>query len=366
MKNWLKDFNHLEPILNTSKLNLFLKKYTPYLVVIFSALIITLGFFVVYKKYFSSKVVNLVSEQQVPTATPTPDPDRPISILLLGYGGGSHDGGSLTDSIILSQIRPHDNKIILISIPRDLWVNNAKINYAFPSGGGDLSKKLISEITGVNIDYFLAIDFNGFIKVVDLLGGINLKVTKPFVDNYYPLDIGTTDNCGKTPQDIIALEATMSGDKLDQQFTCRYETLKFDIGTTHIDGLTALKFARSRHSETNGGDFNRGERQRQVILAIRDKVISLNFFTKIIPIIKTLSYHLHTDIQISDIEKYLLRANEFSQYKVESYSINDKNVLMQSKSTGGQAILIPTSGIDKFEDIKSFVASISAKPTNSP
>jgi LCP family protein required for cell wall assembly len=279
----------------------------------------------------------------------------------MGYGGGSHDGGSLTDSIILAQVLPHFQKILLFSIPRDLWVNNNKINYAYPSGGGELSKQTVSQITGLPVDYYLAMDFSGFTKVIDQLGGIDLKITQPFSDPFYPLDIGATDLCGKTPEQILALESTMSGDKLDQQFTCRYEQLVFNVGTTHLDGATALKFARSRHSPVGGGDFNRGNRQRQVIMAIRDKVVSLNIFTKIIPIIKTLSYHLHTDISIATIEKYLLRASEFASYPVESYSFTDKNVLMITKSATGQSILVPTSGIDQFQDIQSFVASVSAQ-----
>jgi anionic cell wall polymer biosynthesis LytR-Cps2A-Psr (LCP) family protein len=154
----------------------------------------------------------------------------------------------------------------------------------------------------------------------------------------------------------------MSGEMLDQQFTCRYETLNFSIGTTHLDGVTALKYARSRHSKTDGGDFNRAARQRQVILAIRDKIINPNFLTKIIPIIKTLKYHLFTDIQTTDIEKYLLRAYEFSKYKIESFALTDKNVLTISKSAKGQSILIPTGGVDQYDSVQSLVASFSAKP----
>ena len=341
------------------------KKIIPYFVAVFSAVLLVsiLSFFVL--KYFKKSNTTSTVSSFIPTITPIPtlDPDRPISVLLLGYGGGTHDGGSLTDSIILSQIRPHDQKIIMVSIPRDLWVDNNKINYAYPSGGGELSKSTVSKISGINIDYYLALDFAGFTKIIDQLGGIDLKVTKPFNDKFYPLDIGTTELCGKSLEEITALESTMSGDKLDQQFTCRYEELKFGVGTTHVDGITALKFARSRHSDINGGDFNRGERQRQVILAIRDKVVSLNIFTKIIPIIKTLSYHLYTDISFEDIEKYLLRAMEFSKYKVDAYSLTDKNVLMQSKSAKGQSILIPTSGIDQFQDIQVYISSASASST---
>lgn len=358
MKNSPIVSSPLVPTSNISKPNLTGKNFIFYLVPFFSALVIVSVLFWFLSTRNSPSPAYSPAPTQIPT--PTPDPDRPISVLLLGYGGAGHDGGSLTDSIVLSQIRPHDQKIILISIPRDFWINENKINYAFPSGGGELSKKLVSQITGLNVDYFLALDFAGFTKVIDQIGGIDLKITKPFVDKFYPLDIGATDNCGKTPEEIIALEATLSGDKLDQQFTCRYEQLNFGIGVTHVDGLTALKYARSRHSEINGGDFNRGERQRQVILAIRDKIISLNFFTKIIPAIKTLSYHLHTDIQTADIERYLLRAFEFSRYKVESYALTDQNVLSQAKSTHGQAILIPKLGIGQYQDIQAFISSASA------
>jgi len=297
--------------------------------------------------------------------TPTPDPDQPISVLLLGYGGGSHDGGSLTDSIMVAQIRPHDQKINLISIPRDLWIDvstdsatptYAKINYLYPATDANTTKSKISQILGINIDYYLAMDFTGFTKAIDQLGGIDLKITNPFVDEFYPLEIGTTNNCGKSPDEIKAIEATMSGDLRDQQYKCRYETLNFNVGTTHLDGVTALKFARSRHSQTDGGDFNRGIRQRQVIEAISDKVISLNIFGKIIPIIKTLKYHLFTDITSNDIEKYLLRAYEFSQYKTESFALTDKNVLMISTSQNHQSILIPTTGINQYKSIQDFIS----------
>ena len=116
-----------------------------------------------------------------PTITPTPDPNHDISVLLLGYGGAGHDGGYLTDSIILARISPKLQKIDLISLPRDLWINipisitathSAKINSAYtvgiddkkypnkaieftgPAGGGQLSKYVISQVTGIKPDYF--------------------------------------------------------------------------------------------------------------------------------------------------------------------------------------------------------------------
>lgn len=354
-----------------------------------SVLIIIIVSFGIYRLKSIIVVPNLPaglsSEEEAPTKagpTPTPDPDREFSILLLGYGGAGHDGGALTDSIVLANVRPHDQKVSLISIPRDLWVELpigtseptfSKLNAAYSvgnddrkyplkpveftglAGGGQMVKSIVAQIIGKPVDYFIAMDFAGFTKVVDQLGGIDINLTRPFEDKFYPIDIGTTDTCGKSPEEIMALSATMSGDKLDQQFTCRYEDLKFGIGTTHLDGITALKFARSRHSEFDGGDFNRSNRQRQVILAVRNKVISLNFFSKIIPILHTLSIHVRTDMPISKIEELLGRAIEFSKYPVTSVSLNDKNVLKQGYSSNRQSILMPTAGPNSYQEIIKYV-----------
>lgn len=124
-----------------------------------------------------------------PTATPTPDPNRSFSILLMGYGGGIHEGGTLTDSIIIAQFIPKEEKIKLISIPRDLWVpipiavgetKMSKINAAYTigldnkrypnkeiqftgkAGGGQMSKYVLSQVVGFSIDNFATINFDGF------------------------------------------------------------------------------------------------------------------------------------------------------------------------------------------------------------
>jgi len=344
---------------------MFRKPLFLYLISIFLAVFLVSLIFIIFYKVKSSP--NTVYQSPTPTVvpTPTPDPDRPISFLLLGYAGANHDGGGLTDSLVLSQIRPHDQQIDLISVPRDLWVestpdNFAKINSVLPLQGSEVLKSIIASISGQKVENYIALDFAGFIKVVDLLGGIDLKITRPFVDKYYPLDIGTTDTCGKSPEEITALTATMSGDKLDQQFSCRYEALVMNVGTTHLDGATALKYARSRHSEFNGGDFNRSSRQRQVILAVRDKALSLNIFPKVISIYKTLKSHLRTDLTIVDIEKLLFRVVEFSNYKVTSISLTDKNVLKQSVSSNRQSILIPAAGINNYQEIQQFISTTSA------
>lgn len=320
--------------------------------------------------------------QVTPTATPTPDPLAPYSILLLGYGGGIHEGGKLTDSIMLAQIAPKDEEVRLISIPRDLWVpisinqeeiENKKINEAYViglddkkypnkkieftgnAGGGEMAKYVIEQVTGIKPNYFAAIDFDGFTKIIDSLGGVEVKVARTFDDPFYPIEEKINDTCGKTEEEIKAIEATMSGEKLDQQFTCRYENLHFDKGVQHMDGTTALKYARSRHSTMDGGDFNRAERQKLVVTAIRDKIISIGFIPKIIPTIQTLTRHITTDIDFSTMSELVAKISEISEYKVISIALTDQNVLMNTKASTGQFILSPKLGENDFSEIKEFI-----------
>jgi polyisoprenyl-teichoic acid--peptidoglycan teichoic acid transferase len=317
-----------------------------------------------------------------PTVTPTPDPLAAYSILLLGYGGGTHDGGLLTDSIMLAQIRPRDEEVRLISIPRDLWVSipvsgketvsrkineayaigfddkdypNKQIEFTGEAGGGEMAKYLVEQVTGIKPDYFTAINFDGFVKIIDSLGGININILKTFDDPYYPIEELKNDICGKNEEEMKTLEATMSGEKLEQQFVCRYENLHFDKGIQHMDGETALKYARSRHSTTNGGDFYRAERQKLVVTAVRDKIINIGFIPKIIPTIQTLSRYITTDINFSTMSELVTKISEVSKYKIVSIALTDENVLTNTRASTGQAILSPKKGENDFSGIKEFI-----------
>lgn len=348
--------------------------------------LILIGFGIFYFNYNKmvvkkneTKKENLVIS---PTATPTPDPLAPYSILLLGYGGGIHEGGATTDTMMVAKIDPRNQEVLLISIPRDLWVpipingdetKNFKINAAYPiglsdkqypnkkteftgnAGGGELSKYIVEQIIGFKIDYFAAIDFDGFIKMIDILGGIDIKVEKTFDDPFYPIETNIDDTCGKTDEEMKSLEATMSGDKLEQQYTCRYEILHFDKGIQHMDGITALKFARSRHSVTDGGDFNRATRQRLVVTAIRDKVINIGFVSKIIPTIQNLTSHITTDINFTKMNELVTKIPEVSGYKIVPIALTDQNVLTNAKSSSGQFILSPISGENNWEEIHRYI-----------
>ncbi|MCW1949166.1 MAG: LCP family protein [Candidatus Shapirobacteria bacterium] len=350
-------------------------------------ILIFIGMILVYFNY--NQMVVKVNKSKgmtdvVPTATPTPDPLAPYSILLLGYGGGTHDGGKLTDSIMLAQIRPRDEIVKLISIPRDLWVPipisgtenvSKKINEAYiiglddkkypdkkaeftgEAGGGELSKYTVEQATGIKPDYFAAIDFDGFTKIIDSLGGIDVKITQTFDDPFYPIEELKNETCGKSEEEVKSLEATMSGDKLEQQYICRYESLHFDKGLQHLDGVAALKFARSRHSTVGGGDFNRAERQKIVVTAIRDKIINIGFVSKIIPTIQTLTRHITTDVDFSKMSELVTKIPEVSSYKIVSIALTDTNVLKNAKATTGQFILSPKLGENDFSEVKKFIES---------
>ena len=324
----------------------------------------------------------LANTRSTPTPTPTPDPLAPYAILLLEYGGGNHEGGLLTDSIIVARVEPRNQKIILISIPRDLWVplpldkdstTNYKVNAAYaigsddrqypdkkieftgPAGGGQMAKTVISQVLGFNIDYFVAVDFQAFIRIIDNLGGISVNVQKTFDDFLYPIEENINETCGKSDEEIAALTATLSGQKLDEQFTCRYETLHFERGLNVMDGTTALKFARSRHSLTDGGDFNRTARQKLIIDAVRQKIININFIPKIIPLIQTLSSHLQTDIEAKIMEQFIAKYSQLSQYQISSLALTDQNVLENGISSNGQYVLLPKAGENNWTQIHQFI-----------
>jgi LCP family protein required for cell wall assembly len=364
------------------------KKILFIIITVFSIAIITLGVFVFLK--YHQVVVKVKQDIQVgvtPTSTPTPDPDRPFSILLMGYGGGVHEGGTLTDSIIVALFIPKEKKIKLISIPRDLWVpipiaigetKMLKVNEAYSiglddkkyrdketqftgkAGGGQIAKSVLSQVAGFPIDNFATINFSGFIKAIDTLGGIEVNVQKTFDDYLYPIEEKTTDTCGKSDEEITALTATVSAGKLEEYFECRYEHLHFNKGLQTMDSATALKFVRSRHSQEDGGDFNRSARQKLVIEAVKKKIISLNFIPKIIPLINSLAGNLTTDIDLNKMEELLSKSDEYQTYKIESFPITDQNLLMNSKSSIGQFILIPKLGENNWTNIQKFISQPTA------
>lgn len=318
--------------------------------------------------------------------TNSPQTDQSLSILLLGFGGPSHDGGSLTDSLILVNINPKEKSIKVISIPRDLWVaiptdydnpTKQKINAAYSigldnimypnkkeefkgiTGGGNLAMYAVSEVTSYTPQYFISVDFSGFTSSIDLLGGIDINVAKTFEDKFYPIKGEENNTCGFSEEEINAFKQKYTDFNLEKQFTCRYETLHFEKGMQQMNGETALKFVRSRHSETYGNDFARSERQHAVLEAIKEKVLSTQILNSASPIFKKLTASVKTNIEIENLQEILKPLGDLSQYTITHLYLTDQNVLKASKGPGEQFILIPKAGEDNWTEVQKYLQNTS-------
>lgn len=291
-------------------------------------------------------------------ATPAPInevvPEKGVyNVILLGYGGAGHEGSLLTDSIIITHLDTNSHKTTLITVPRDLWVpGNHKINAAGVQVGFQNVGTELTNVTGLPINYYVAVDFGNFSKLVDALGGITVDVPKTFDDPFYPILGEENNTCGKTESEINTLKAKYSGFNLEKQFTCRYEHLHFDQGQSNLDGATALKFVRSRHGDS---DFGRSLRQIAVLKGVSQKLISFQAMGKANDIINALLGLVKTDLNAGIIKSLIGVIGDPNAYSVNQIQLTTDNVLNESKSSQGAYILIPKAGNFNFSGVRSFI-----------
>jgi anionic cell wall polymer biosynthesis LytR-Cps2A-Psr (LCP) family protein len=319
--------------------------------------------------------------EEAPSTLVTDSPDT-FNILLLGYGGAGHDGGGLTDSITLASINTKDKEVVLVSIPRDLWIalpvdydnkQNYKINAAYAiggnddrypnkkpiyrgeKGGGELAKYAVSIVTGLEVNYFISVDFGGLVDAIDLLGGIEVDVTKPFDDYFYPVKGLENETCGFSGEEIAEFHELYSGFQLEKQFECRYEHLHFERGLQNMDGETALKFVRSRHSDQYGGDFARSERQHEILAAIKNKLISLDAISQTSSIFNELVESITTDLDTEAIKEISAAVGNPLDYEISHIYLTEDNVFYSSSSSGGQFILVPREGVNEWGEVHKYI-----------
>jgi anionic cell wall polymer biosynthesis LytR-Cps2A-Psr (LCP) family protein len=277
------------------------------------------------------------------------------NILLLGYGGAGHDGSMLTDSIIVVHVNTNFKKVSFVSIPRDLWIpGDRKVNAEGSINGFQNVGSTITSITGLPINYFISVDFSGFVKIIDDLGRINVQVPVTFDDQFYPITGQENNLCGFTEDQVNALKAKYSGYSLETQFTCRYEHLHFDKGPATLDGTTALKFVRSRHGDS---DFARSLRQFAVLSGIENKLISFQMANKFNDIVNTISQIVRTNLDGGTIKSLVTILGDSKAYSIKQIQLTTDNILNQSTSSNGQFILVPKAGNFNFSGIKSYINS---------
>ena len=336
--------------------------------------------------YFLAGLYNISSKEEKTPETKFEEIKLDIqdsyNILLLGYGGAGHDGGSLSDVIMVLNVNPKEKKAVFVSIPRDLWVKipvrsdimeHHKINAAYAIGsddiryglkepqykgeygGGEMAKKVAGNVIGVPIEYFISVDFEGFKKLTDALGGVDVEVPVAFDDYFYPIKGLENETCGKSAGEIAELHELYSDTQLHHQFECRYEHIHFEKGEMYMDGETVLKFVRSRASTQHGGDFARSQRQQAVILAMKEKLLSLSAIKNIDDIYFEFSRMFKTDIDLDKAKELVAIFGNPSEYKISFLGLSSENVLIETKSLNGQFILIPKEGEDVWTGVQKFI-----------
>lgn len=278
------------------------------------------------------------------------DRDR-INILFLGMGGKNHDGGYLTDTIILASFQPSTKKIAFISIPRDMaipienvgWrkINsvNALAEMKEENSGSLAISQAINDIFNIPIDYYIRVDFKGFEKIIDELGGVDINVDNTFDDYKYP---------------ILGNESA-SWEK-------RYQHLHLDQGLQKMDGSLALKYARSRHAfGIEGSDFARAKRQQKILKAVKDKINSFDTLLnpiKINNIINQVQNNFDSNLKIWEMLQIWNKFKDIDDEQIITKGLDNSPNGLLTDTTGedGAYLLLPQGG--DFSEIQYLINNI--------
>ncbi len=344
---------------------------------LFVFLFLMLGIFLVTNGKYLPALFQLLFQKEIQLKTGTKDK---VNILLLGIGGGTHEGPNLTDTIIFASIDPNNKKVTLVSIPRDLWMPelNQKINFAYADGevkqkGGGIieARAAIETLLGQDVDYTLRLDFGGFVKAIDMVGGLDVTVDNTLDDYAYPLTGKEADACGLTDEKIASLSAEIATGAAteNEAFPCRYEHLRFEKGPQKMTGIEALKFVRSRHAVGGeGSDFARSKRQEKVISAFKDKIFSVNTFlnpVKLVSLAAVFEDSIDTDIKEDEYDDFVKLAQKLEGAKFNSAIIDIGDVQKGrlgilinpriSKTYNNQYVLIPRAGNGQYLEIGNYI-----------
>ena len=264
------------------------------------ALIVALGFLLAgliglgayFLPVFQTAATSTAAPGALPNLNSSQPPSAPFTVLLLGSDDDSKFAPDQlnTQSMILVRVDPASKQATLLSIPRDLWVpipnrGMGKISWAYRLDGAPGAVAAVESNFKVHIDDYAWIGLEGLVKLIDKLGGVNLQVTNPVMDDYYPADINTNDPYG-------------------------YYRVAVLPGATHMDGTHALQYVRSRHGDVRG-DFARSERQQQLLLAIRAEATHVNI-ADLPSLAGAFNGEVKTSMNLDRIRSLMSIANEFN------------------------------------------------------
>jgi LCP family protein required for cell wall assembly len=249
-----------------------------------------------------------------------------ISILVLGIDQRCEETGPThTDTMMVVTLDPLGLSAGVLSLPRDMWVEipgfgTDRINQAnyygeafeYPGGGPALAVETVEGLLGVPIDYYVTVNFDAFVEMVDLIGGIEIDVPEAIDDPNYP------DRC------------------------YGFDPFRIEAGTHHLDGQQALKYARTR--ATFGGDVDRAGRQQAVIMAVRDKVLQLDNLPGLIaqaPLLwQTFQENVRTNMTFEQAVQLGLLVKEIPDSSIYT-AVIDYNYVYNEVTPDGRAVLVP-------------------------
>jgi LCP family protein required for cell wall assembly len=275
-----------------------------------------------------------------PAAMATPKPSEPIAlpqtwngkervnILLMGIDQRIGDGEKAhrTDTMMVITVDPVTMEAGMLSLPRDIWVPiagfkdpNYRINqanylgdlYDYPGGGVALARKVVENFLGVPIHYSARVNFTAFESFIDRMGGIQIDVPEDIYDGEYPTE------------------------------DYRTEVFTLTKGLQTLDGETALKYARTRHS--SGGDFDRARRQQQVILAVRERLQSPQVLASLVAaapdLLVDLSSSIKTDMTLDEMQQLAVLAQKIDRDKIKSEVLDQRYTEFATTPDGAQVII---------------------------
>ncbi len=326
----------------------FLKKSA----LVLGALLLITGGYLAFKLYTTQKHVfaggghaAAVCDGNIPIDQLNKEGDSRVNILLIGIGGPGHDGPDLTDTLIIASVDTINNKVDLLSIPRDLWVQTpyggaSKINAIYPNAKqSSVSKsqkgkvkdglivldKTISQIMGVPIHYNVLVDFKAFKDSVNAVGGVKVNVP----ETLYDPTIAWENNYNPT----IATK-----------------------GIQTFNGNKALLYAKSRETSS---DFARGERQRLLLVALKEKVLSLGTFSnpiKVSNLLNSFGSNVYTDFDLTSVKCLYKQVSEIPSSSIKSLDlVTPPHALLTTGPIGNQSTVFPRAGLFNYDAIRTYV-----------
>jgi len=318
--------------------------------------------------------------------------DGRINILLLGMRGANDPaGGTLSDTIQVLSIEPKDNKVALISVPRDLYVDNpalgakSKLNavhaYGEQKGAGQgmtYMEQEVGTITGLPIQYAVTANFDAFNQLITALGGVTVTLDKPFEEsqqfnqahvcdgNTFTKPTGTYEtkyHTYSTGRKIVAQYPLCTNDHPECQ-----GDFKLPAGTQTLDAAAALCYARSRETSN---DFERAKRQQQVLQAVKDKLLSIGTLTdynKLNGILNSLGNNVKTDMQPWELKRLYDLYGQMKDYTMYNRVIDSSDnpeyglVYGVSDPVAGDILLPKGDNYDQIQALFKNIFTLTPQP----